>query len=65
MAFHNHSSSLLPDFSQRLVSCLEPEFPQSPLPAEEKILRKLMCLLNEDFAPRAAMNSRHFARGDA
>ena len=50
-----HISNINLDHSQVLVS----------LPEEEKILRKLMRLLNEDFTPRAALNARHLARGDA
>ena len=55
MAFHNHSSNLLADYSERLVSP----------PEEELILRKLMRLLDEDFTPRTALNARPLVRYDA
>ena len=58
MALSNRISNFIPDYSETLVSSLEPQLPQAPLPGEEQILRKLMSLLNEDFAPRAALNAR-------
>ena len=58
MARPNRISNFIPDHSETLVSSLELQLPQAPLPGEEQILRKLMSLLNEDFAPRAALIAR-------
>ena len=58
MARPNRISNFIPDYSEALVSSLEPRLPQAPLPGEEQILLKLMSLLNEDFAPRAALIAR-------